>query len=474
MQDELKLHGQWYIPETDETFSGMLTILQEKKRIYLQVVLPAKNGELMPSIKAFGHYDIIKGEIDTGGTLLLYDCDIGNLHNWIGQNTTATVEVGAVFSSLDIENADELRFRQVDVDFGEIVEWSGLCYYESETACDKIVWNRQEEILFHIHEGFCLRIVPYQDKISAWSFQKEYHLSQGITFSLEYQENTAWDRICRDIRVLNDLVTLGMNRAVYLDKLQYYHDSHIVKYTHEHIRPGEAFVGDGIEGKTIPSGRWEWLFSLQDLTAEDCKCLRNWYDKYEKLKPVIELYESGYRFRGISAEMLFLNLVQALETYHARFVCNDLKRYITMIDAFLQETYSLKDGEDWNEHILSYRQILIAQDEIKSKSIHLKSRLGYLFLAGFNYVFEHLDYHMDQFIQLVLDTRNYYTHYAEEKQDRIFPAGKLPYVNGILMGVLQYYLLHEIGIEHKKIKDVVGKQMKNVMQSYHLYGKRSK
>lgn len=42
MQDELELHGQWYIPRLDETFSGFLFIHREKKQIYLQIVSVAK------------------------------------------------------------------------------------------------------------------------------------------------------------------------------------------------------------------------------------------------------------------------------------------------------------------------------------------------------------------------------------------------------------------------------------------------
>ncbi|MCH5261422.1 MAG: hypothetical protein J1F42_00750 [Lachnospiraceae bacterium] len=471
MQDELELHGQWYIPRTDETFSGSLFIHKEKKQIYLHIVSVAKNGEFMAPMKAWGHCDLIKGEINTGGSILLYDCNIGSLNNRIGQNTTAIVEVGAAFWHLNIDNTDELCFRRVDVDFGDIVEWSGMCSYEADASGDKFVWNRKPEVCFAIHENLCLRIVPYQGKISMWSFQKEYRLSQGVAMTLEYQTDATWEQIRLDIRTLSDLITFGMNRAVYLEKLEYYHTSHKDEDIFpDYIHPADAFVGDRVEGKTIPGGSWEWLFSMQDLITEDCRCLRNWYNKYEKLKPVVELYEAAHRFRGISVEMLFLNLVQALETYHARFVCDSLKQYITMVDVFLRETYSLQEGEDWNEHVLAYRNLLIAQDEKKSKSIHLKSRLGYLFLANFKYVFSYLDYRKDDFIQLVLDTRNYYTHYAEEKKDRTFPVEKLPYVNGILMGVLQYYLLQEIGINNKKIEYVVGNQMERVMRSFDMFG----
>ena len=208
-----------------------------------------------------------------------------------------------------------------------------------------------------------------------------------------------------------------------------------------------------------------YLFTLSDLAGNDYHSLKNWYSKYDLLGSVVELYETAYNYPGISSEMLFLNLTQALETYHARFVSNDLKKYIKLVDGFLRESYKLTDSEELNGHILSYRQLLIAQNE-EMRSITLKSRLGYLFLARFEIIFDYLDYKMNEFIQKVVDTRNYYTHYSIDKKEKIFPKHQLPYVNGILLGVLQYYILKEIDIKEAHIKKVVHQQMAGVSHSY--------
>ncbi len=228
----------------------------------------------------------------------------------------------------------------------------------------------------------------------------------------------------------------------------------------------DVFLGDAKEGRHQAGGWIHYLFTLSDLTGNDYRCLKNWYSKYNLLGSVVELYETAYNYAGISSEMLFLNLTQALETYHARFVSNDLKNYIKLVDGFLRETYKLAGDDEFDKHHLSYWHILIAQDEKRTKSITLKSKLGYLFLAGFEITFEYLDYSMEEFIRKVVDTRNYYTHYSIDKKDKIFPKQQLPYANGILLGILQYYILKEIGIEDKQIKRVVHQQMAGVMRSY--------
>ena len=136
------------------------------------------------------------------------------------------------------------------------------------------------------------------------------------------------------------------------------------------------------------------------------------------------------------------------------------------IGAYSSAKFELTDDDEFDGHILSYRQVLIAQNEEGVRSITLKSRLGYLFLARFEIIFEYLDYKMDEFIQKVVDTRNYYTHYSIDKKEKIFPKHQMPYVNGILLGVLQYYILKEIGIKDEHIKKAVGQQMAGVSHSY--------
>lgn len=288
---------------------------------------------------------------------------------------------------------------------------------------------------------------------------------------LEYQTERHWKSIENDIRALRSLLTFGMSRRIFIDEMQYYHMSNQDPGIPGYVHGASVYLGDEQEGRTSSDkGRYRYLFTLDDLTEEGCRCLRNWYDKYERMKPVIELYEATWNVPGISAEMLFLNLAQALETYHARFVCDDLKQYVRMIDTFLRETYELEADAEYSENEKSWRRILINQDEDKSRSIVLKSRLGYLFLARFEYVFSFLDYSREDFIERMVHTRNYYTHYSPDKERLIFPFRKLPYVNGILMAVLQYYMMREIGIPDGRIKKKVGMQIEGVMRSYRIMG----
>lgn len=469
MEEDIVMNGDWYIPETNETIAGTLYINKVQKKILLQLTKVATEDDFIGEIKVHGRTDIIKGTIDTGGKILLYDCIIGGQNNCLGQRTTVSVSAKVAFWNLDIEGKEELVFPKVIIDFGEIIDWTELCSFNWEFKDDyrdeKLEWNYDSDIEFEINSNIRLRIVPHLGSKSIGNITtKKVTIEQAVYMQLEYQKAVCWDDIVRDIQILSQLLTLGMNKAIYIEEIWYLHKSNIDE--RGFISKRDVFLGDAKAGMHQAGGWMYYLFALSDLTGNDYLCLKNWYSKYDLLGSIVELYETAYNYPGISSEMLFLNLTQALETYHARFVSNNLEKYIKLVDNFLRESYKLTDDVEFDEHILSYRRVFIAQDEKKSRSITLKSRLGYLFLARFEIIFEYLDYKMKEFIQKVVDTRNYYTHYSIDKKEKIFPNHQLPYVNGILLGILQYYILREIGIEDEHIKKVVHRQMAGVSHSY--------
>ncbi|MFI3615041.1 ApeA N-terminal domain 1-containing protein [Streptococcus uberis] len=66
-------------------------------------------------------------------------------------------------------------------------------------------------------------------------------------------------------------------------------------------------------------------FCLEDLIENNS--LQTYFNSFEKIKPIIELYIEILYMKDISPVRLFLNVVQALETYHSRFKAYKIKQY---------------------------------------------------------------------------------------------------------------------------------------------------
>lgn len=465
MSEDVVISGTWYIPQTNETLNGALTINKENKVIALQLTALASEDDPMANIKAHGRTDIIKGEISTGGKIVLYDCSFRGPHTVLGQKTDVIVTAKYAFWNLDVKDAADIRFSKVSIDFGEIIDWTELCYFNWEPFEYQLKWIKKEKVVFKIREDLTLEIMPRLGSQRMYVTEKEMTVQQKIRMDLEYKESQEWEIIAEDIRTLNSLLALAMNRAVYIEEIYYEHESNMDDDL-GFVREMEIFIGDFRKGKH-KSGKWyEYLFQLKDLTSNDNICFRKWYEKYERLQPIVDLYGSSYNFKGISREMLFLNLAQALETYHARFISNDYKEYENLVDKKLRELFVISEDEELSGDAVRFKSIMIAQNG--KRAITLKSRLGYLFLGDMKVCFEFLNYPIEEFIQKTLDSRNYYTHYSMEKQDKVFPKEELPYVNGILIAILQYYILKEIGINEEKILEKIGQTMGNVVTAYEM------
>ncbi|MBK0036467.1 MULTISPECIES: HEPN domain-containing protein [unclassified Enterococcus] len=177
-----------------------------------------------------------------------------------------------------------------------------------------------------------------------------------------------------------------------------------------------------------------YLFTCTDLL--EASDLANWYQKSEKLKPILNLYVEAYYSDASKIENHFLNICQALETYHSRMYTDNKKNYIEVCKKKLNDY-----PEEWLQFLV--------RDEKRNK-ILLSERISdlmfvdnpkYIFSGGFNYV---------EFPKIISDTRNYYTHYNEKRRKNALEGEELIDAIAILRGILEYHLLRELGFDEEK------------------------
>lgn len=163
----------------------------------------------------------------------------------------------------------------------------------------------------------------------------------------------------------------------------------------------------------------------------------HYFDKHDKLEPVIGLYIELFYLKGNTASRVFLNIVQALETYHSRFITNNIKVFEKRVEVL---TDGLSAGN--SEYI---KKFLMASSN-KNK-ITLESRLADLLYASGEICFDTGDISQDEFPAIVARTRNYYIHYDESKKDKILSLDELIIYKSTLFQILEYYILMELGFD---------------------------
>ena len=188
-----------------------------------------------------------------------------------------------------------------------------------------------------------------------------------------------------------------------------------------------------------------YLYRFEEISSPER--FARWCEVFPKLRPILDLYFGATMNENETDEMIFLNLVQALETLHARFITNKVKEYFRRVDQ-LTENYPKKEAEKWHVFLVDQGQ------ERNKNGIYLRSRLADLAFAEGDILNLTLgdEIDLEEFIQKVIFTRNYYTHYDDTKLERSFVLEDIPYVNRILTGLLQYHILKLLGFETTRLR----------------------
>lgn len=171
----------------------------------------------------------------------------------------------------------------------------------------------------------------------------------------------------------------------------------------------------------------------------DGKILNCFLNEYDNIKPIIELYTMLINNPQLPSHIQFLNIIQAVESFHARFICDSYKKYLKSID----KKFKGNKNEDFYYKFLKPEQ----QNGIE-KYIVLTSRLNDCFIRICPEVFE---YFKDGIIATkITDTRHYFTHYEKNKYDKILKGNDLDNVVSLLIIVLNYLIWKHFGLDRKQ------------------------
>lgn len=201
----------------------------------------------------------------------------------------------------------------------------------------------------------------------------------------------------------------------------------------------------------------DYNFMLADLpTRKDLGLTLN------KLKPVFNLYSSFFHYLDMPLEMIFLNVTQALETFHARFFYNNDKQNMV---TYVKRKFGTLDASDPLR-----LQLLPA---VYKSNILLSARFNDLFVRGENDLFAEFYKEKVDYGYRLAQTRNYYTHYPEAPDSTIMEGNELFDAIGILKWVLEYHVCTALGVKaiERKIRfklypELKQKEFQEIMAAY--------
>lgn len=409
----------------DESLHGEILYNKEHGIIRLKL-----EREVLKGIgKSYSSIPLITGELYTGTFISLYQNKC--IKNHTQQFSYQTIIFQSRYMILGYTQG---KYNRLTCELENGLQWSEL----SQIDMSEFPTVKFKEVGEHIYHWFNSKIkfsTSLTNDLFGFPRKEVSRTVERLTVEIESEEkqDVAFFVQIRD-KVIS-LISFAIKDNINIEN-QYLTDFDDYYMIGEHVDYSEkVFYSSEPRYQIFDVHLYDYNFTLQYLsdTADIQSALL-------KLEPIFNLYLSLFRYQHMPPEMVFLNMVQALETFHSRFFYDDKKeKYVESVYQRFSEVPNFK-------HI----EMLLLSDTQMDKNcnyIILVSRLNDLLIGKFNGLFS--DFYMPEnpYAQRVADTRHYYTHYGKSKEAKAFKGEELLEAIYILRLLLEYHICQALKID---------------------------
>lgn len=426
---------------------GVFTILD--KSIFGQLVYNKQNGAILldlteelgsecPFGKTIDSLPVITGKLNNGAVVTLFNnkCVRNHIRLPGGQQLVFKSQY-MILSNVEAANSS---YNRMECTLKNAYKWSGFSSIDIKEACIVPKLESRE------YDWFGAKII-FKDSISCndWSLdspEEELKLVKRLVLEIETEERCDAEGfiVIRD-KVLS-LISFAIRDNINIEKQRLYDCGDLRFATEEYRGYGRVhalYTSDptlDILGNPI----WEYNFNLDDLSNDINSCL-------EKLEPVFNLYLSLLKYRNMPLEVIFLNIVQALETFHSRFYCDNLDKFKKHVEERFGNCEYIKG---------------LLLDNIHGRNIPLVSRLNYLLIGENDGLFDEVINSKD-YAQIIVDTRHYYTHYKKSKEEKALKGDDLLKAIEVLRILLEYHVCLSLGISNSNKRSCIVQRLASIV-----------
>lgn len=453
--EELEFEGLWWLPETPEA------------RVPGTVGFSPDSGaslDLLDSLKEPGNQfaalerelvqpEVILGVSSKGKPVTLWDCWERRKRVNLAGFTKTSFHADVVLVGAHLGSAEEARFKKMSAEYRHLDEWAGISGFgitipEDHTAHPMVIEHKRPAPVTATVAGARIAIEIRAALRGSSGLVGEATIAQRTWASVEYPEGKSFGELSRMLHRFRNLLTLGVGRTVEPLAVRGVVESDGGPPVEIHYRP----AGGGTSpGKKIH--RAEMLFVLDDLGEDFERFLGNWFEKTERLGPVYDLYFATAYGSPAYLDDRFLSLVQGVEAYHRRAL-GTLELPEEKHEERLGEVVEAapEAHREWLRGKLAYSN----EPSLRKRLLEIMRRDPEVMEP----IFGSSGKERKGFVNKVVDTRNYLTHYDESKKDAAAVGRELYEVTERLKSVLEVCLLREVGFEGGRLKEILSRKRK--------------
>ena len=382
--------------------------------------------------------DRIVGIIDDG-LITLDDCFYVNpLGHWLGETSTSIIHAHFAFIGFHFEEGEEVTLSKLTFSVEGLDEWlliSGIRrYHNLEEKSVSIHFDLPQEIAFHLPDGIELKLTFswYTHDVTNVT---EARITQKAYISLVSEKLRPVEYFLDLVFKLHNFLCFAIDKTVSLDS--------IIGYSSEKAQIEVYYQSTPFSEEKSKIYLPDMLFSYRGLADQIEEILTKWLESYKIYEPAFNLYfasvSSGQRYM----EWKFLSLSQGIETLHRRNYKETQmseEEFKNLVDTILQTIP--QDRKDWMARKLKYANELSLRKRIKQMIEPFKNLFGNQKKCR-------------SFIDKVVDTRNYLTHYDSGLATKAASGEGLWKLCMKLEALFQLHFLQLIEMDLESIRSIV-------------------
>ena len=465
MIEEREYRGYWWLPKSPDQKVGGIASFSPSDGVFLELFSSLnEDPEYLGSDTVF-RPDFIHGITTEGERVTLRNCIRGSHSMSSSQGTKVTSSSYQAISLLSGAHfTEQINFDRFRVQFPLLTKWSGVTginYSGSVFEGGEVSAGDTFEITYEFPESITAELDDAELKLI---FNADFNVGRvgGVSIDEEVyfdiipnSGQISYDDSIDNSRILQDFITLATGKEVQTsmmigrleqDEQPGYNDVEILFST-----SGDLKLPDSLHPLKAN-------FVLADIVDDFSEIMNNWFEHYEELEPVYNLYFGVQYNSEMYLQNQLLSLTQAIETYHRREIGG---QYLS--DDEFEEFYDNICDIIPNRFDDSFQDHLQQGTFKYANEYSLRKRLSQL-VSEQESILEELPMDIAASVNEIVNTRNYLTHYDDDISPRAGTSELHPLILR-LRAILETVLLSNLGIAENQIVERLQQRYSDLTRS---------
>lgn len=452
MEETEEWRGDWYLPSSpDNRVPGILRFAPDEG-IHLELLGSFQDDPIGSS--NLKNELLILGECEPPKDVSLHGCVQVAAGAPFARSRWARYACNRVFENVHFESEEEMVFDSLHLRIHSLDEWADLGGFTIENdfleKSSTIGHKKPVAKGLASGEGWDLKLAASAKGPSTNYAQTTASIEQKTWFIVNWSDSQPLEEVWAWIARLSGLMGLALMEHGYVTEVQLRCEA-----AREQLAGGNSYLHPVVfhynrTGQQLPKKPrlpFEMLFTFGEQPERTAEVVQRWMERWPLLRPVLDQFFGTRRNITMFVNQRFLDATQALEAYHRRTIIpssEEVSNHKAKVGRILSSV-STQDAE-WLKDRLRY-----------SIEPGLRKRLQYLvrlveeFIPG-------LEKNWKSFINTVVSTRNYYTHYDSRLEHAAMTGiHELHLASEKLLLIMTLLLLLDLGYSraevHKLLED---------------------